>query len=217
MAQERLGPLTPGQREALSAMEGGIATLTRIAEDAYRVAQIQSERLVLSPGMHEVRQLLEEAAARASRAGRRRAVEVDLETAEPLEPVTVDGPRLTEAVTHLVTNAIRFTPDGGRITLRAFRHVDELVIEVEDTGVGIPADKLQRLLERSLVLRDPLNHHSSSTLEFNSSGLGLGIPIARGVAEAHGGRLAARARSGGGMIFAIHLPSAWASSREEAA
>jgi signal transduction histidine kinase len=206
LSMERLGPLTPNQREAVTAMEGGVAALTRIAEDAYRVAQIQSERLVLSPGTHDPMSAVEEGAERARVAGRDRGVEVLVDRGDDLEPIVADRARIIEAVFHLVCNGIRFTPDGGTVRVRVERDGEGVAIQVADTGVGIAPEKLGKLLARSFVLRDALHHHSSSRLEFQSAGLGLGIPIARGVAEAHGGRLTAQSEPGQGSVFTLWIP-----------
>jgi len=214
---ERLGPVSPNQREALTAMERGVGTLTRIAEDASRLAQIQSERLVLSPGVHDVASLLADAVKRAHAAGSGRHVAVRLDVPWDLPPATLDGSRLTDAVYHLVCNGIRFTQDGGTVTLDATREGEYLVIQVRDTGAGIEPEKLTRLLDRSIVIRDSRNHHSSSTLEFNSAGLGLGIPIVRGVAEAHGGTLTARSSRGSGSVFILRLPASWGAAGKAAA
>jgi two-component system sensor histidine kinase BaeS len=214
---ERLGPLTPNQREATAAMEGSVSALTRIAEDAWRVAQIQSRRLVLATGAHDVGSILEEAVGRARVAGRGRKVEVELERPTSIPPLLLDGPRLVEAVAHLVSNGVRFTPDGGSVTVSAAVEGEDLLIHVADTGEGIAADRLEKLLERSFAFRDTLNHHSSSTLEYGSEGLGLGIPIARGVAEAHGGVLTARSGVGSGSVFTLRIPARPAFLRDEEA
>ena len=216
-AHERLGPLTPNQKEAVSAMEGGVSALTRIAEDAWRVSQIQSRRLVLATGAHDVGSIVEEAVGRARVAARGRKVEVRCTRPVSLPPLLVDGPRLIEAVAHLVSNGVRFTPDGGSVSVTAAQSGDDLVIEVADTGEGIAPDRLEKLLERSFAFRDTLNHHSSSTLEYGSEGLGLGIPIARGVAEAHGGALEARSRPGAGSVFTLRIPARPAFASEEEA
>ena len=103
------------------------------------------------------------------------------------------------------------------VDVEAAREGDDLVIRVRDSGIGIQAEKLTRLLDRSLMLRGSLNHHSSSTLEFNSAGLGLGIPIARAVVEAHGGTLSAQAAEGRGSVFTLRLPARSTSLEQEAA
>jgi len=217
LALERLGPLTPHQKEAVSAMEGGVSALTRIAEDAWRVSQIQSRRLVLETGAHDVGTILDEAVGRARVAARGRRVEIRIERPSAIPPLLVDGPRLTEAVAHLVSNGVRFTKDGGSVTASAAIEGSDLLIHVADTGQGIPEDRLEKLLDRSFAFRDTLNHHSSSTLEYGSEGLGLGIPIARGVAEAHGGALTARSRPDSGSTFTLRIPAKPAFDSEEEA
>ena len=82
----------------------------------------------------------------------------------------------------------------------------QLIIDVMDDGVGITPDRLRQLLDRHSPVHDSLHHHSSSTLEFNSAGLGLGLTITRGIVEAHGGVLRAESREGQGCVFTIDLP-----------
>ena len=213
---ERLGPVTAGQKDAITAMEGGVLALTRVAENASRLAQVESDRLVLALGEHDVRQILDEAARRARETGSGRAVTIHTHAHEA-GTATVDGPRLVEAVYQLVCNGVRFTPDGGSVDVEATREGEDLVIRVRDAGVGIPADRLEQLLDRSLMLRGARHHHSSTTLEFNSAGLGLGIPIARAVADAHGGALAAEAAESRGTVFTLRIPARPATVEEEAA
>jgi two-component system OmpR family sensor kinase len=129
----------------------------------------------------------------------------------------VDGPRLTLAVNHLIQNGIRFTPDGGKVRIRGMPRRDTLVLEVVDTGIGIDPERANRLLGRSFLSRDTLKHHSSRELEFNSSGLGLGLPIALGVVRAHGGILEIDRLPGGGSCFRIQIPEALPASDERPA
>jgi signal transduction histidine kinase len=129
----------------------------------------------------------------------------------------VDGPSLIKALVHLVSNAVRFTPDGGRVEVRASRLRERLVFSVSDTGVGIEPEHQRRLAEEAFAVGDSLRHHSSSTLEFNSAGLGLGIPIARGIAEAHGGRLLIESRIGIGTTVTLWIPAEPGVQLEEAA
>src|SRR5262245_27261364 len=148
LALERLGPLTPHQKEAVSAMDGGVSALTRIAEDAWRVSQIQSRRLVLETGAHDVGTILDEGVGRARVAARGRRVEIRMERPSGIPPLLIDGTRLTEAVAHLVSNGVRFTPDGGSVTASAALDGGDLLIHVADTGQGIPEDRLEKLLDR---------------------------------------------------------------------
>jgi signal transduction histidine kinase len=120
----------------------------------------------------------------------------------------VDAARLREAIAHLVQNGIRFTPDGGQVLVWARADDEHAYVEVRDTGVGIPAHRLEQLLERQSPVRDSAHHHSSNTLEFNSAGLGLGLSIARGIARAHDGWLRAESREHQGSTFTLVLPGA---------
>jgi signal transduction histidine kinase len=205
MRDGRLGPLTEQQRDAVQAIGRSVGTLLRIAEDATRIAQVENERMILDRREHRVAYLLDEAVADALSHAPGRRVPVTIEVSSDLGSVRLDGPRFAQAVSQLVRNGIRFTPDGGRVTVRGRRDDDELVIEVRDTGVGIPREKLGQVFERSLIIRDSLHHHSSTTLEFNSAGLGLGLPIARGIVEAHGGTLSVESEPGRGSVFLIRV------------
>ena len=206
MEQEQMGPLTPVQREALEAIARSVATLSRIAEDATRVAQIENGRMTLSLAEHDVAGLIERALENARSAAPGRRVEL-IDAVDPtIGNARVDASRLVQALTHLICNGIRFTPDGGRVQVSGSRGEHEVVIEVRDSGVGIPEDKLKDLFDRTLLTGDTLHHHSSSTLAFNSSGLGVGLPITRGIVRAHGGRLEVQSTPGQGSNFVIRLP-----------
>ena len=206
MLGEWIGPVTADQKEALEAIQRSVGSLARIAENATRMAQIQSERLVLHMEDTDVVALLEEAIETAQEAapGRRVHLGSRVDTTVPL--VRSDRGRLVLAVVNLLTNGIRFTPDGGQVEACARWNGRQLEIEVRDTGIGIPADRQVALFERGSAGHEVLHHHSSSKLEFNSAGLGLGLSIARGIVEAHGGTLAVESAPGRGSTFRMKLP-----------
>jgi signal transduction histidine kinase len=128
-----------------------------------------------------------------------------------------DHSRLGLALTHLVTNGIRFTPDGGHVDVRARWDGQMLEIGVTDTGVGIPGDRHAALFERGAVGHNVLHHHSSTTLEYMSAGLGFGLSIARGFVEAHGGTLSLDSEVGRGSTFWMRLPLELADTQEQQA
>jgi signal transduction histidine kinase len=111
-----------------------------------------------------------------------------------------------QAIANLVRNGIRFTPDGGTVEVHAKREGEALVIVVRDNGVGIPADRLKHVWDRSFTSQDSMHHHSSAKLEFRSAGLGLGLRMVRGIVEAHGGLVEADSREGEGSVFTIRVP-----------
>jgi len=203
-----LGPVSDGQVKALEAIGRSVATLSRIAEDATRMAQIADDQLSLEREHQDLEPILRGAVADALALGRGRSVRVDCAVTAGAVFARVDAARLRDAVGHLVRNGIRFTPDGGQVLVWARADEAHTYIEVRDTGVGIPASRLEQLLERQSPIRDSDNHHSSHALEFNSAGLGLGLSIARGIARAHGGWLRAESRENQGSTFTLVLPAA---------
>jgi signal transduction histidine kinase len=205
MAAGELGPITEEQKDALDAIQHGVQTLTKIADDATRMAQIENQRLTLTIASESVTHIVEQAVHEARLDGPQRRVEIRVEPFEPAV-VDVDGPRMVQAVANLVRNGIRFTPDGGRVTVRVTRDEHTLEIAVRDSGVGIPRERQRHVFERSFMVRDSHHHHSSSSLEFNSAGLGMGLSIAAGIARAHGGTILLESEVGRGSTFTLMVP-----------
>ncbi|MFI5890431.1 ATP-binding protein [Actinoplanes sp. NPDC051513] len=120
------------------------------------------------------------------------------ETLEPHLPVLGDAQRLRQALDNLLSNAIKYTPEGGAITVTARRRGHEVVIEVSDTGIGIPPEQYQHLFSRFF--------RASNATRDGIKGTGLGLAVTKAIVEAHDGVLAARPGDGGGTTFSITLP-----------
>jgi len=140
--------------------------------------------------------------------------QLSLETCIPegLPPVDVDPDRIGQVLSNLLLNAVRFTPDGGRIGVDACASPDGepwVTVRVHDTGIGIAEGELERIFDAFYEIA-PWEHHSSGTTQFGSGGLGLGLFIARRIVEGHGGRLWAesgRDRGEPGSTFLFTLPT----------
>jgi signal transduction histidine kinase len=104
-------------------------------------------------------------------------VGIKVEVPEVLPPIKGSAPRLKQVITNLVNNAIRYTP-GGNVTVRVQEQGDDLLIEVMDTGIGIPREDMPRLFE---------DFFRGSNVEIK--GTGLGLSIAKRIVEAHGGKI----------------------------
>ena len=134
-------------------------------------------------------------APRAEAAG----LALDLDAADDLPNLRADRQRLSQIVLNLATNAVKFTPEGGRVTIRVRTDADGWVgILVEDTGVGIPAE------DQAMVLT-PFRR-SQHEIARNREGTGLGLPLAKKLTEAHGGRLVLRSELGKGTSVAVWFP-----------
>lgn len=105
-----------------------------------------------------------------------------------LPPIQADQQRLVQAFRNVISNAIKFTPDGGRIDIIGRMQDDEIVITIQDTGIGIDESNQELIFEKFFRVQDPKLHSSGAT-KFMGGGPGLGLTIARGVIEGHGGRI----------------------------
>jgi two-component system sensor histidine kinase VicK len=116
---------------------------------------------------------------------------------EPLQ-VKADPAKITLVLNNLLTNAIKFTPNGGRIALNVEPHGDEIWVSVADSGIGIPSADLERIFERFYQVEPHLTRRQG--------GMGLGLPIAKGMVELHGGRIWAESIERKGSRFTFTLP-----------
>jgi signal transduction histidine kinase len=127
--------------------------------------------------------------------GKGQNLNIDLPASLPI--VHGDGQRLEQVVLNLLTNAIKFTPKGGTITLRAQRQDAGMVIEVQDTGIGIAREEQGRLFKPYSRLNSDRQRHP---------GLGLGLALAKQVVELHGGKIWVESEQGKGSTFSFSLP-----------
>jgi signal transduction histidine kinase len=130
---------------------------------------------------------------------RAEAKDLALETATQAVPAMAgDHDRLAQVLDNLISNAVKFTPQGGTVSVRLAVHNGEAALEVRDTGVGIPAAEQDRLFERF--------YRATTATERAIPGVGLGLTIAKAIVEAHGGNLDFESVEGSGTTFTVRLP-----------
>ena len=153
-------------------------------------------RLVLARRDVDLRPLIEAAVAAIRTAAAPRALQFDVAG----EPATarVDPQWLTQALLALLTNAVRWTPDGGSVGVRLEHHADAVAITVSDTGAGIAAEHLPDLFEPFSTAGGDLLLHGSGRFELGARGLGLGLATVRAIADAHGGAVTVDSALGAG-------------------
>jgi len=200
-AEVMLKPTSAGSEESLHRLRVGAERIGRSAahmkaliDDLLDLARIETQRFTLHLQSVESRVLLDEAlmAALPLTEAKQIALAVDLIDLPRLE---ADPERIYRVLSNLLGNAVKFTPEGGTITLRAAQRGDELLIAVIDTGPGIAADDLPHVFERYWKGRPA-----------SAAGAGLGLYIAKGIVEAHGGRIWAESSAGGArLIFTLPL------------
>ncbi|HMY76745.1 MAG TPA: ATP-binding protein, partial [Blastocatellia bacterium] len=118
-----------------------------------------------------------------------------------LPALSADADLLSRAVTNLISNAVKFSPENSEVILTATAEDGELRIEVADSGCGIPADALPRIFEKFYRVPRPLE------TDAEVPGNGLGLALVREIAERHGGRVTVESEPGVGSVFRLRLPS----------
>ena len=185
------------RRDYLQIVDRNANRLLGLVSDLLFSARLQDGRLDLERREVDLRQVVlhavESARPRADSA--RVAVEVD---AADVPPIAGEPVRLAQLLDNLISNAIKFTPAGGRVSVRLGVAAALACIEVSDTGIGIPEGERERLFERFF--------RTQNALERQIQGTGLGLYISKAIVEAHGGRIGVRSSEGGGTSFLVELP-----------
>jgi len=199
IADEASGPLTPQQRRFLAVVDRNADRLLRVVGDLLLVAQVEAGAIELALEDVDVAGLIrhgvEVGAPLAAANGLELVADI---TATPA--LRADRARLGQVVDNLVSNAIKFTPAGGCVTLRCYPVADRIVLEVADTGLGMSEHEQQHLFERF--------YRTAAADEHAIQGTGLGLTIVRAFVEAHDGTIAVTSASGAGTTFRVELPLA---------
>ena len=161
-------------------------------------ARVDSHRLEVDKQPVELGELLNEAAETAGPAARAKDIDLSLGTDSP-QHVVGDRPQLLRLVDNLVANAIKFTPDGGTVSLVARRDGSTSTLEVRDTGVGITSADRPDLFKRFFS--------GTTAIEKAIPGSGLGLAISPVIAEAHGTRIEVESTAGAGSTFRVAFPA----------
>jgi two-component system OmpR family sensor kinase len=188
----------PEQREVLASLETQAERLGRLVTDLRKLIELEVRPLEREPV--KVGELLEEVVelARQQSAAAERHLSLSVPQAPwPLPPVSGDRDLLFLAIYNLLDNALKFTRDDDRLEIRAFEDGTTIVVEVADTGPGVPDEELPHIFE------ELYRGQEARGIE----GSGLGLALVKAVVEQHGGRAAVRSRPGQGTVFTLRLPA----------
>jgi signal transduction histidine kinase len=184
----------------LALMLGQVERLGRLVDQLLELSKLESGEVALQPETLALHPLVDQLFSEIGVAIPGRELQLDNEVPHDLPAVLADPERVHQVLFNLVDNAVRFTPDGGEITVAAHRHDGAVEVSVADNGVGIPREHLPRLFER-FYRADPSRARGDG-------GTGIGLAIARSVVEAHGGHIKAHSEPGIGSVFTFDLPVA---------
>lgn len=188
----------PAAQHFLERMEIEIDALAQMVQELLELSRIESGQAPLHPVPASVSEIVNPVVERLRPQAERAGIHLAVEIASELPAVLADVERTRQVVANLVHNAIKFTLQGGHVVVKAWEEGTNLLISVQDTGVGIAAEDLPRIFERFYKA-----DHARS-----GGGTGLGLAIARHIVEAHGGRIWAESTPGRGSTFYFTMPLA---------
>lgn len=194
LRDEVAGDLTPKQGRLVTIIEDGSERLLRLVNQLLDLSRLRAGMLPLECKPLQLDRVVARAVDELRPQADEAAVALELECRGERFEYAGDADRLVQVVVNLVANALRFTPRGGRVTVRVIDAGPELEVQVEDTGVGIPSAALPHIFS----WYEQAHRHKG--------GSGLGLPIVRGLVEGHGGRVTVESQEGKGSRFTVLLP-----------
>jgi signal transduction histidine kinase len=196
------------EQEYLAVIHRETEHLSRLIDDLFLLSTTEASALSLTLQPVALDEVIEQVADSSRLVARReRQVTIVTAVAPDLPPALADRERVVQVLGNLVRNALRHTPEGGLVSLRAEARGDEAVVTVEDTGVGIPPDHLPHVFERF--------YRGDDARDRASGGAGLGLAIVRELVEAMGGAVAVESAVGQGSRFSFTLPLAAAAAQPD--
>ena len=191
--------------EFIEAIEQQAERLSRIVGNLLDLSRIEAGALNPDKQLHDIAALVDDVVGRLQDTTRHHVVQVTVE--EDLPPVALDEVQIDQVLSNLIENAVKYAPSGTVIEVAARRDGDAVSVEVADAGPGIPPQDLERVFAPFQRVAEPRS----------VAGLGLGLAVARGLVEAHGGRIYVSNRAGRGSRFVFTLPITAAPAMAEAA
>ena len=208
MIADSLGPLTEEQRHAMQVSQKASNRLENLIDDLIMFSMAARGELSLKQEPLDIRRLVNVAARNATPKADERGVSVSVTANEALPLVQGDSEKIVWVLNQLLDNAIKFTPSGGRVNISLKEESSNLVmVSVTDTGIGIPANRLQEIFE-------PFHQLDGSSTR-RAGGTGLGLSLVRQIVEAHGSLLDVGSVEGRGTTFKFPLLVASNGSRKK--
>lgn len=203
------GDLNEKQRKAVNILERNVDRLVLLVQDMLDVARLQSGRLAVHMEPLDLATVVSESTEAFHESAKQTGVELIVRVNAPLR-VRADGKRLTQVLFNLLTNALKFTPPGGKVVVEAVANGPTASVAVRDTGVGMTTEQISRLFQPFSQVHD--------TMQRTRAGTGLGLYISKGIVELHGGRIwCESAGPSMGSTFAFTVPLDGAPPRLEPA
>ncbi|MCX8061348.1 MAG: ATP-binding protein [Anaerolineales bacterium] len=194
----RVGPLNERQQEFVKRVQASVQGITTLISDLLDLGRIEAG-LDARKELIDIRPLLRQSLESFTNFLNEKAQQLVVEISPSTPPVWGNPVRLQQMIANLVSNAIKYTPKGGKLGVRAWQEDGQLILQVWDTGVGIPPAEQPYIFDK---------FYRASNLPDDTSGTGLGLTIVKSIVEDHQGRIWVESTLGQGTTFTIVLPAA---------
>jgi heavy metal sensor kinase len=193
----RANELSPAAREVIESVLEETGRLSKTVENLMTLSRLDSGELKLERSRFDLAELCRETVEQMSLLAEDSAVQLECTGSEKIE-VNADPLRVRQILINLIDNAIKYTPAGGRISISTARETDRAIIEVADTGQGIPAEALPHIFDRF--------YRVDQARSRELGGSGLGLAITKSICELHGGRIHVESQVGQGTRVCVEIP-----------
>jgi signal transduction histidine kinase len=198
------GKIVPEQKEVLETAMNNLGRLTRIVDAQLDISKIESGKIELHKTNIDIRGLIEETVGECRDQAEKKSIRLGLRVPEQPVDLCIDGDKIKQVLTNLISNGLKFTPAGGSIEVECKAEQKEVQLSVSDTGCGIAEQDMPRLFEKFAQFHRKVGP--------GEKGTGLGLAISRGIVKLHNGRIWAKSQQGKGTVFTFALP--WLGSHE---
>lgn len=199
LQRDKEEPLGPRQQETVGRLEKSVQMLIRLVNDLLDLSRLQARRMQIKLQEFSAAELLDSIVTGLKQTASDKGIELRLEVESDLPMIVSDPTKVAQVVTNFASNAIKFTPAGGEVVIRAGKDASGMWrVEVTDTGIGIAEDQIALVFEEFQQVNISNPHHSGGT--------GLGLPISKRLVELLGGRIRVQSMPGVGSTFAAVWP-----------
>ena len=199
LSEGKLGPLSEEQKKRLLRIDEQTNGLTQLVNDLLDISRIESGKVVMEFKPLPVHTLLEGPLDLLQPQIREKGITLSVEEEKGLPEISVDREKMERVFHNLLGNAVKFTPQGGRITVQVSRRKEEVQWDVTDTSIGMEPKNLQHVFEEF--------YRSENAIRQNIKGTGLGLSLVKRIVETHNGKIWVKSKLGQGSTFTVSLPT----------
>jgi signal transduction histidine kinase/ActR/RegA family two-component response regulator len=191
------GEINERQDEYLHDIRNSGRHLLELLNEILDLSKVEAGQMVLEPSTFGVSSVVESTLAMVRERATRHAIALSVQIADDIDTIEADELRFKQVVLNLLSNAVKFTPDGGSVSVRAYREGTDLFVTVTDTGIGVPPEDQERIFE---------SFQQGRRGAPKEEGTGLGLTLSRRIVELFGGRLWLKSTPGSGSTFGFSVP-----------